>query len=219
MRRLVNVLALGLLAGCGPEITDLDSIVGAGSAEARGNGAPSGAHFNLNVIGVPQNKDAEMTGGNGHRIFVPLQGNAKIYLAEGAEFQVVDANGTDGNGAQFRLPNPDADDDGTTTYSVWARALGTPGGMSTTTTCATDVATGDEYCSLYSSVLVRGTGNSRFKNVSQELLYVYADVDGDGSVDRFPLFDSEMEEYFWNYDNAGLRLAQLRFYPLPSTVP
>ena len=221
MRRLMTLSAVCVLAGCGaPEITDLDSGIFSGSDEARGgNGAPSGGHYNLNLIGVPQDKEADMTGSSGHRIFVPLQGNTKIYLAEGSDFQVVDANGTDGNGAKFQLPNPDPDGDGTTTFSVYARALGTPGGSSTTTTCATDPVTGDEYCSIYSSVLVRGTGPSQFKNVSQELLYVYADVDGDGEVERHPLFDSTLQDYLWDYDNQGLRLAQLRFYPLPTTVP
>ena len=37
-----------------------------------GNGVPSGAHYDLNLIGVPQGKTADMTGDNGHRIFVPL---------------------------------------------------------------------------------------------------------------------------------------------------
>ena len=61
-----------------------------------------------------------MTGG-GSRIFVPREGNAKINLKEG-DFLVLDANGTDGSAA-FQLPNPDPDNDGTTTYSVFARAL------------------------------------------------------------------------------------------------
>lgn len=219
--RVLGVLAVALLSGCGgPLISDLEAQLDGGGEEARGgNGAPNGGHYNLNIIGVPQNKTADMTGSNGHRIFVPLQGNTKIGLAEGSDFQVVDANGTDGNGAQFRLPNPDADNDGTTTFSVYARALGTPGGMSTTTTCATDPVTGEEFCSTLSSVLVRSTGPSQFKNVSAELLYIYADVDGDGVAERYPLFGEGLEEYFWGYDNQGLKLAQLRFYPLPTSVP
>ena len=95
--------------------------------------APSGAHFNLNLIGVPQDKSAEMTGNQGHRIFVKLFGNTKIMLAEGESFEVLDANGTDGR-AEFKLPNPDPEDDGVTEYSVFARALGKAGGSSATTT-------------------------------------------------------------------------------------
>src|SRR5919197_1212012 len=48
-----------------------------------GNGAPSGAHYNLNIIGVPKQKSADMTGSNGHVIFVSLAGNTKINLSAG----------------------------------------------------------------------------------------------------------------------------------------
>src|SRR5207247_9232553 len=61
-----------------------------------GNGAPSGGHYSLNIIGVPKNKTASMTGDKGHRIFVPLAGTTKIMLIEGPDFGVLDANGTDG---------------------------------------------------------------------------------------------------------------------------
>ena len=44
----------------------------------KSNGAPSGKHYNLNIIGVPKAKSATMDGNNGHRIFVPEDGKAKI---------------------------------------------------------------------------------------------------------------------------------------------
>ncbi len=179
-----------------------------------GNGAPSGPHFNLNIIGVPQGKS--MSGGSGNVIFVPEVGSTKITLSEG-DFAVLDKNGTDGQAA-FQLPNPDPDGDGTTSYSVFARALGKPGGSSTTTTCATDPTTGEVVCSLESMVLVRSSGKQSFSNVSKQLLFVFADVNGDGTVDRVPLFDSRLTDFFWQYDNNGLKLAQLRFYPVPTTV-
>jgi hypothetical protein len=65
---------------------------------------------------------------------------------------------------------------------------------------------------------VRTKGKQSFTNSSRELLYGYVDLDGDGSVERFPLFDSALEDYYWDYDNAGLRLLQLRFYPVPTDV-
>lgn len=179
--------------------------------DATGNGAPSGSHYTLNVIGVSKDKVASMDGNNGSRIFVPLWGKAKINLTEG-DFGVLDANGTDADGATFSLPNPDPDADGVTEYSVYARALGTPGGSSTTTTCATDPDTLEEICSTESMVLVRDKGKSSFDNVSRELLYVYYDLDGDGTAELIPLFDERLEDYFWDYDNKGLRIAQLRFY-------
>lgn len=181
-----------------------------------GNGAPSGAHYNLNLIGVPKDKTADMTGSSGHRIFVPLTGSCQVKLGEGT-FQVMDANCTDGS-ATFQLPNPDPTNSGTTTYSVWARALGKPGGSSETTTCATDPADGQLYCSVYTMVQVREKGKSTFSNVSKQLLYIYADINADGTLERMPLFDDRLKDYYWQYDNSGLKNLQLRFYPIPTTV-
>lgn len=182
-----------------------------------GNGAPSGAHYGVNIIGVPKGKKADMTGNLGHRIFVPLTGTAKILLSEGADFQVLDANGTDGTAA-FQLPNPDPDNDGITTYSVFARALGKPGGSARITTCAIDPITGEEVCSTLNYVAVREKGKSSFTNVSRELLYIYADLDGDGTDERYPLFDDRLQDYFWSYDNNGLKILQLRFYEIVTNV-
>jgi hypothetical protein len=176
----------------------------------------SGTHYNLNIIGVPKGKSADMTGNNGRRIFMPLSGTSKILLKEGP-FQVLDANGTDGS-ASFQLPSPDADNDGVTTYSVFARALGKPGGSAKMVTCATDPTTGEEICSTIETVFTRSTGKSNFVNVSKALLYIYADLDGDGVDERYNLFNDTLQDYFWSYDNNGLKLLQLRFYPFATDV-
>ncbi|MDP3998192.1 MAG: hypothetical protein Q8P89_01055 [bacterium] len=203
----------------------------AGNAET-GNGAPSGAHYNLNIIGVPKDKTADMDNNNGHRIFVKLWGaDSKILLTEG-DFQVLDANGTDGS-ASFQLPNPDPDGDGVTNYSVYVRALGKPGGWADMQTCYTD-DTGT-WCAVdfdggVSQIkITRSKGQPKFTNESRDLLYVdycaaFSDTNGDGTftadectdVDQIPLFGAEAEEYFWDYDNNGLKVAQLRFYEVPS---
>lgn len=188
------------------------------TALATGNGAPSGSHYNLNIIGVPKGKSATMDGNSGHRIFVNLEGNTKILLAEGDTYQVLDANGTDGDGAKFQLPNPDPENDGITEYSVWARALGKPGGSSTMTTCAYDPIAMEDVCSSGSVVSVRSKGKSSFTNVSKDLLYIYADLDGDGVEERYPLFDDRLEDYYWSYDNNGLKVLQLRFYEMSTDV-
>ena len=186
------------------------------AAAGTGNDLPSGPHYNLNIIGVSKGKSPPMEN-NGHRIFVPLWGKASIWLKEGEDFQVLDANGTDGNGASFQLPNPDVNNDGITEYSVFARALGKPGGWSRTTTCAYDLDN-QLWCSVEAMVLVRDKGNQKFENVSKALLYVYADLNGDGVAERYPLFSDEMINYFWDYDNSGLKLAQLRFYDVETDV-
>lgn len=193
---------------------------------ATGNGAPSGAHYNLNIIGVPKNKTADMTGGDGHRIFVKLDGNTKILLAEGPEYLVLDANGTDGT-AKFQLPNPDPTNSGVTTYSVFARALGKPGGKADMSTCATapgldgifGTADDEVLCSVAVLKLERTKGAQKFENVSKYLLYVYVDLNGDGINERYNIFNDALQDYFWNYDNNGLKLLQLRFYPVSTTVP
>lgn len=214
-KTIALVSALAIAASMVP------TIAGAGT----GNGAPSGAHYNLNIIGVPKGKTADMTSGN--RIFVKLWGtDTKIMLQEGDDFQVLDANGTDGT-AKFQLPNPDPNNTGTTMYSVFARALGKPGGKADMTTCATNpgsdgvFGTTDDYeeCSVAVLHLERTKGKQSFENVSKELLYIYADIDEDGDLERVSLFDESLQGYFWDYDNNGLKLVQLRFYECSSTVP
>jgi hypothetical protein len=198
-----------------------------------------------------------MTGDNGRRIFVPLWGKTKIYLEEG-EYAVLDANATDGEG-RFQLPNPglDAylvgdpgDADVESSYSVFIRPLGKPGGWATITTCAEllDIefggllpggakqilnrADGDAFCSIEqvgAEILTRNKGKSSFTNVTAELLTivfeVWVDLNGDGIVDegetfqvRVPIFDDLIQGEYWEYDNHGLRLAQVRFYDCSTNV-
>jgi hypothetical protein len=195
-----------------------------------GNGAPSGAHYNLNIHGVANPKTADMTGSDGHSIFVSLNGTSKIYLSEGATFNVLDANGTDANGAKFQLPNPDPDNDGTTTYSVLVKPLGKPGGSAKMTTCATYTTAGldgvlgtaddtsEVLCSLGSVTVTRSKGKTTFTNVSKDLLYIYVDLNGDGVAERYNIFNSALQDYFWSYENNGLKLLQLRFYPIATNV-
>lgn len=214
---MIAILSL-LVPGCSdqgapPTAVDTSGLM----LSMAGNGAPNGAHYNLNIIGVPKDKTADMDNNNGHRIFVKLWGNTKILLAEGDDFSVLDANGTDNDGAKFQLPDPDPDDDMVTTYSVFARALGQPGGWSNTLTGFVD-ENGDYYYSLDTLTLVRGHGQQKFTNVSKELLTIYADIDGDGIPEQVGLFDNDTYEYFWSYDNNGLKLAQLRFYPIATDV-
>ena len=211
---VLAVLLVGIMLGA--QLVQQKTETAPDAASNTGSGAPSGAHFNLNIIGVPKGKTADMSGNQGHRIFVPLTGSCQIQLAPGS-FQVLDANCTDGK-SQFQLPNPDSDNDGITTYSVWARALGKPGGRSETTTCATDPLTKETYCSIYTMIQVREKGKSTFENVSKQLLYVYADINADGIVERMPLFDSRLADYYWQYDNQGMKLVQLSFYEIPTNV-
>jgi len=196
-----------------------------GSTGTTGNGAPSGPHFNLNIHGV-----ANGTGFNGNNqndIFVPLQGKCQINLVQAPtlDFQVLQPDCVNSPPASFELPAPCSISPTTglctgtaTVYSVWARALAKPGGSSSTQTCATD-PTGALVCSIgqFVSVQTRKSGKSSFSDVSPDLLFLTTCVNGK-SVST-PIFSQNFQNYFWQYDNQGLKLLQLRFYQVPSDVP
>ncbi len=202
-----------------------------------GNGAPSGAHYNLNIIGVVNPKTADLSGSDRHTIFVALTNSgathSNIYLTPGP-FQVCDGNAFDSvhdctgaevtkpttDGAMFQLPcntNVPADitcGGGvyTAAYEVWARALGSgsSNGSATITTCAFDKTTGEEVCSTENVLLVRSKGQSTFRDVTNELTSLVSPATGQ----RIALFSDNLEDFVWQYANKGLRLAQLRFYLL-----
>jgi hypothetical protein len=225
----LGLLALSILVGCNNENASLEpssTPAAALATAATGNGAPSGAHYSLNIIGAPKAKNPDMSGAGGNVIFVNLgtkDGAAvttKILLEQSAsagEFAVLDKNGTDGE-AKFSLPAPG-------TYTVWARALGTPGGQAKITTCVTDVtgtiADGD-ICSTLNEVFVRGTGKSSFRNVTTALTTITLDAVADADAvtacggTTVGLFDPCLQGYFWQYDNNGLKLLQVRFYQNPA---
>ena len=61
--------------------------------------------------------------------------------------------------------------------------------------------------------LTRDTGQSKFDNVTKELLYIYVDWDDDGTVERVPLFSDGFEGFLWDYDlreYSGRRAFRLR---------
>jgi hypothetical protein len=223
------------------------------SVTTTGNGAPSGSHYNLNIIGVPKDKTAALTNNDGHRIFVELVGGNKAGGPTGINggdfsqiskvntillthdplnesFQVLDANATDKDGALFQLPATVS-----TTWTVWARALGKPGGKADMTTCATvnvtvvDPVTGvatttaEVLCSLDTTLSLVRTKNAKFQDVTDELLFVTLSTTQMGlttcTTTTVALFDACLQNYFWNYDNNGLKLLQLRFYPTSGVTP
>src|SRR5438105_15404546 len=64
-----------------------------------GNGAPNGAHYNLNIIGVENPKTDPLTGSDRHTIFVALENKnsavtSKIYLTQ-CDFKICDGNAID----------------------------------------------------------------------------------------------------------------------------
>ena len=272
---LVTILAFTLVSCDGQ-----NPLAEAGSTlSAKGNNFPDGSHdYNLHIIGVPQDKSADMDNNNGRRIFVRLDsdggntvtdpGGKNNHLAKGGgddqnhiflcnstndegdstdqrcadygnpdDWGVIDANATDGDGALLAVPDPcagnDSTDGCTPRWSVYARAL-TPGGDATITTCADedyaydgnkDTWCGDNGINLYAN------HGRKAQDVSDNLLYMTITVDdsldpelgacidhGADGTDDAPdtydvyLFDRCFQDYFWNYDNNGLKNLELRFY-------
>jgi hypothetical protein len=151
------------------------------------------------------------------------------------QFGVLDANATDADGAILALPDPCADADPTTActpgYRIYARALGKPGGNATITTCADETGLGfdgtdDIWCGS-NGINMEAKGGQKAIEVTDNLLRLTITVDettdpglaaclGDDRVgpelETVYLFDNCLENYFWNYDNNGLKLLELRFY-------
>ena len=202
--------------------------VGTAAALAQtGNGAPNGGHYNLNILGKRDCTPADLNANNGHTIQVFLNGGQKaadingtlaltldrsnkIFLQPGNDFQVLDGNACDG--ALFELPTNSC-------YQVYARALGTPGGYATVTTCAVDDngTPNDKsddvvVCSTGPALNLNSTKRpQKFQNVTKELTTITFALNG--VTTTVNLFDPALYSYFWNYENHGLRLAQIRFYP------
>ncbi len=221
------------------------SIPGFAQKTTTGNGAPSGAHYDLNIIGVTNGKNPPLTGSNRHTIFVPLVSDqsgdldtlasdtAPILLTPGP-FMVCDGNAFDppvdcsGNvlsspkfGAVFQLPcnsltsldlivpctlnGPGS----IASYEVWARVVGTPGGNGNITTCAFDTTTNDTVCNT-DAILMRNKPN-KFTDLTKTLTSLIG-VSGPSGTGNYPLFASGFSGFFWDYDNNGNKVLQLRFY-------
>ena len=202
----------------------------------------SGPHYNLNIIGVDEGKTSRMTKSNRHTIFVGLgrRNNpvtTTIWLQPGPDFRVCDGNGFDAahdcagapfkpEGATFQLPCNTAltydaalgcpAEVAQRSYTIWARALGKPGGQASAMTCATDELTTEVVCSTTNALtLDRQKGKSPWQDATKQLTSLVADLDGDGDLETVALFADGFQDFFWQWDNQGLKLAQLRFYSYP----
>lgn len=240
---LIAGFAALALAACDQTPVSPDALVTTPENSA-GHGAPKGSHlYQLNIIGVPEGNSGGIEDNQGRRIFVPIEGSTRIYLFEGDDFEVLDSHGLDGR-AEFQMPDPDLHFDPETltltdaeaSYSVFIRALGKPGGEAQITTCAELIdeldlrgrearSLGpDAECSLepHSVTLESQKGNKKFQNVTSELLTLslelFEDDEPTGIVVQVPIFSDLLEGVFWEYENQGLRLAQVRFYACATNV-
>lgn len=232
---MLLLVSVGLLLSCSKEDIDSPELMYSTAMSEKGvgnDGAPSGGHFNLNIIGVEKGRTADMTGDLEGHIYVGFEGLTKINLWEGTDFHVMDANGTDG-AADFKLPNPDADGDGITSYSIWVRPLESVESASNSFCANADSSSASyngedgyfEVCTADPlSVESAGGSEPRVDDVSVQLLTIYVETEisytnASGNevtipAGRHAIFDEIFEDYFWSYDTHGLRILQLRFYEI-----
>lgn len=221
MKAKLSLIIIGLVIAAALIIPG----VSAANSET-GNGAMSGHHYNLNLIGVKDiNKypgPADDNTNNGNRIFVPLTGRSTIKLtcSTSMNFNVIDYVANQ-DGALFELPAPDnMYIDGVYSepgrYAVFVRVVGKPvEGTGYLTTCGWDPQAGEEICSLdYVTLTRQKSAAPKFTDVTKELTTVRGDVDNDDVIETVDIFDDELENYLWYYDNVGFKVVQLRFYPL-----
>ena len=207
------------------------------------NPCPGDKEYQFNIIGMAKGKNPPMTNNDGHRIFVALNGTTKIFMTGdtdpntaglqcGSKFDVLDANGTDNDGAKLLVPCDPltaTNLDPNVCFDVYATPLGTPGGHTNVDVVCTFDAT-CLGCNIDGGSC--DTGNIDFdleghngKPVTENITSVFRasgciDVGGEvGVCDagdiRFSnewIFNiAQLEEYYWDYDNAGNRLVQIRF--------
>lgn len=207
------------------------------------NPCPGDKEYQFNIIGT-KDKNPEMKNNNGHRIFVKLNGKTSIYMTGdtdlnngnglqcGNKFDVLDANGTDGE-ALILVPCDPLDSnnlDPAVCFEVYATPLGTPNGHADVNVycdfnddcigCNIDM--GDCYTGLIDFDLARSSGRPVQKNITK---YFRAsgciDIGGtDGVCDNGTdiqfqnewIFNiAQLEYYYWEYDNYGNRITQIRF--------
>ena len=186
---LAIVLAVAMVA----------SIAGIALAQVAetGNGAPSGAHYNLNIIGVP-NEKVDFDGGNGARIFVSRNGPTTFYVNGGTSYEVLDRNGTDGEVGWSRTQPGiifpyDATATPTWRVQIWVRLEGPQGSSVQWTSAYFD---GTEYV-LYDQFTLTKDKSTKFTEKTGQLL-----------ADQY-------QDMLWTLDQkTNFRICQMRIYLL-----
>jgi len=196
-----------------------------------GSGAPSGPHWNINIIGHPKGG----IGGDyssGHSIMIPLRNvngpdglrceldgvnfvddtsptgvtleptGAKIYFVAGDHFEIIDRDATDDNGATIMVPV----EGDVIQFDVYIRVLGKPSQCMNINAYAYDLE--QNLWFLAGRVtLSRAKGKSTFVKAN-DLFNVWFS----GSETVLSVFNDVFESYFWSILNNGTRLVQVRFY-------
>ena len=172
------------------------TMVALAGQEETGNGAPSGSHMNLNIIGVPNPKNANFDGGNGSRIFVKRTGQTLFYVHGGTSYAILDHDGTDGKvGDSLAAPGIVFPyDSGEWLVEIYVRLLGPQGSEVDWTSYFYDLGGTNTYVLWDSFTLTKDT---KFALKTGSLLR-------DGYQDMLWQLDADEESKF--------RICQMRIY-------
>ena len=160
--------------------------------------------------------------GNGFDPAVDCSG-ALLSGKNGAVFQLpCDTNITTPDGCTDAAGNP-LPPSQVLNYTVWLRALGKPGGNATMTLCAVDPTnptvtlcnTGGFVQPLVAHSKKTFTNVTSSLTVLHNVCFIDPDVDPLAvTCEDVSLFSDGLVDFSWQYQNTGLRLAQIRFYPV-----
>ena len=140
---------------------------------------------------------------------------AKIHFIPGDDFDIIDRNALDQDGAKIMVPTATLDPNygPEITFDIYIRVLGQPH------TCMTiDAYAYDEDQNVWfwagGVVMRRQGGQSKFVKVNELFDVFFCQVaDCDNTTQHLSVFNDVFEDYFWNILNDGVRNVQVRLYP------
>jgi len=220
------------------------NIIGGPSCGSVPSGTSGGRIFvPLTTIGdspkTPESMESTTFDATDTSIFLIQGPTFKVCNADACS-AAVDCNGTPLGGARttgavFELPCDVLTASGTqtntctqgsvnsATYCIYAAAAGKPGGNADITTCGVD-ASNNVVCSTGgNAVFMRDKKGPVVQDVTAALTTLTC-TQGvtpncpcpTGTTCTFEIFNSAFQFFLWDYDNAGLKNAKLRFYPQPA---
>jgi len=169
----------------------------------------------------------------------------KILLTPNTEdrFAVLDANATDRDGGEFTMPDDVYNEYQVYARALGKpggkAAITLCANETDQTVDGTYPDVVETWCSINQAVLERTKGKQKAEDVTDVLFTLTILIDAADAKDPalaaclftggliptvdpglqvadVPIFHSCFEDYFWNYDNNGLKLLQLRFYQVPT---
>lgn len=154
---------------------------------------------------------------------------AKIHFVAGDDFEIIDRDATDKDGAKIMVPATNVDGEDVISVDVWVRALGKPNMCMDIEGYAydddQDLNPGDGQPStglwFWSGTvhLKRKHGQASWVKVNElfEVWFCQVDPVTDlciaGTIEELSVFSDVFEDYFWNILNDGTRIVQVRLYP------